>query len=121
MGRCRGGFTDLASVTYPNTDIPLRYVPNTRPYYPPDRVMAGFGSKSGRKIDDIDRLRKKYKKNGAEVNPKKWKKEKAQFEVYDLDGNIRTVEIHWYSHEDIGRVEFKRKYNGGRFYVDEWY
>ena len=50
-----------------------------------------------------------------------WKKEKARYEVYDEYGEIRTIEVHWYQHPDIGRVEEKVKTKNGYVYVDEWY
>ena len=102
-------------VNYPNTDIPLEFVSGTRPVYPPDHTMAGKGCKTGRQIDDIDRLVEEYHCSASE-----WKKEKARYDVYDEYGEIRQVELHWYQHSDIGKVEYKVKTKGGYVYVDEW-
>ena len=102
-------------VNYPETDIPLEFVIGTRPSYPSDHTMAGKGCKTGRQIDDIDRLVDTYN-----CNAEGWQKEKAIFEVYDTYGEIRKVELHWYQHSDIGRVEYKVKTRGGYVYLDEW-
>ena len=87
----------------------------SRPVYPSDHTMAGFGCKTGRQIDDIDRLVREYN-----CSAEKWQKEKARFEVYDEYGNIRVAELHWYQHPDIGKVEYKVKTRGGYVYVDDW-
>ncbi len=100
---------------YPDTDIQVDFVPKSRPVYPPDHTMAGKGCKTGRKIDDIERLVSTYNCDASG-----WQKEKAQFEVYDERGEIRQVELHWYQHQDIGKVEYKVKTKGGYVYVDEW-
>ncbi len=102
-------------VNYPETDIPVEFVTGTRPVYPPDHTMAGNGCKTGREIDDIDRLVDTYK-----CDAKGWRKEKAIYEVYDENGEIRNIEIHWYEHKDIGKVEYKVKTRGGYVYIDEW-
>ena len=47
--------------------------------------------------------------------------EKAIYKVYDEYGEIREVEIHWYQHPDVGRVEEKVKAKNGHVYIDEWY
>lgn len=102
-------------VYYPETDIQLQFVPGSRPIYPPDHTMAGYGCKTHREIDDIDRLVHQYK-----CSADRWQKEKARYEVYDEYGEIRTVELHWYQHPDTGKVEYKVKTKGGYVYVDEW-
>ncbi|MBQ8340289.1 MAG: hypothetical protein IJY16_07590, partial [Clostridia bacterium] len=101
-------------VNYPDSDTPVEFVIGSRPIFPPDHTMAGKGCKTGRKIDDIERLVDEYN-CGAEG----WQKEKAIYEVYDEYSNIRQVELHWYQHPDIGKVEYKVKVKGGRFYIDE--
>ena len=103
------------NVKYPETDVLLDFVVGTRPIYPPDHTMAGKGCKTGRKIDDIERLVDTYN-----CDAEGWQKEKAVFEVYDDFGDIRKVELHWYQHEDIGKVEYKVKTKGGYVYIDEW-
>lgn len=106
-------------VVNPETGKNFDFVPGTRPYYPPDHIMAGKGCRSGRKIDDIDRLVETYKQFEADASG--WSKEKARYQAYDQYGEIRTVEIHWYRHENIGRVEEKAKTDRlGHIYVDEW-
>lgn len=112
------------SISYPDVINPetgenFDFVPGTRPYYPPDHIMAGKGCRTGRKIDDIDRLVETYKL--FEADAAGWSKEKARYQAYDQYGEIRTVEIHWYRHENIGRVEEKAKTDRlGHVYVDEW-
>lgn len=103
------------TVYYPGTDIPVKFVAGSRPFFPADHTMAGFGCKTGRQIDDIERLTEEYN-----CDARRWRKEKAQYEVYDRDGNIRVVELHWYQHPEIGKVEYKIKLKGGYVYVDEW-
>ena len=102
-------------VYYPGTDIQVDFVIGSRPQYPPDHTMAGKNCKTHRQIDEIDRLVDVYKCDAAN-----WQKEKARFEVYDEYGEIRTVELHWYQHPDVGKVEYKVKTKGGYVYVDEW-
>lgn len=103
------------TVYYPNSDIQVEFVDGTRPIYPPDHTMAGKGCKTGRQIDDIDRLVNEY-----QCDAENWQKEKARYEVYDEYGEIRFVELHWYRHPDIGNVEYKIKMKGGYVYVDDW-
>ena len=103
------------AVYYPGTDIPVKFVAGSRPFFPADHTMAGFGCKTGRQIDDIERLTEEYN-----CDARRWRKEKAQYEVYDRDGNIRVIELHWYQHPEIGKVEFKVKAKGGFFYIDDW-
>ncbi len=103
------------AVYYPGTDIPVKFVAGSRPFFPADHTMAGFGCKTGRQIDDIERLIEEYN-----CDARRWRKEKAQYEVYYEDGNIRIVELHWYQHPEIGKVEYKVKTRGGDFYIDEW-
>lgn len=103
------------AVYYPGTDIPVKFVVGSRPFFPADHTMAGFGCKTGRQIDDIERLTEEYN-----CDARRWRKEKAQYEVYDRAGNIRVIELHWYQHPEIGKVEYKIKLKGGYVYVDEW-
>ena len=103
------------TVYYPDTDIQVEFVDGTRPVYPPDHTMAGKGSKTHRRIDDIDRLVSTYN-----APAQGWQKEKARYQVYDEFGEIRVVELHWYQHDEVGRVEYKLKTKGGGVYVDEW-
>ena len=110
-----GSASSYPIVYYPGTDVQVRFVVGSRPQYPPDHTMAGYGCKTGRQIDDIDRLVDTY--NADAVH---WHKEKARFQVYDEYGEIREVELHWYQHPDIGKVEYKVKSRGGYVYVDEW-
>ena len=102
-------------VKYPDTDIHVDFVIGSRPVYPPDHIIAGKGCKTRKKIDDIDRLVSTYN-----CPADGWRKEKAVFEVYDDLGEIRQVELHWYQHESIGKVEYKVKTRGGRVFIDEW-
>ena len=94
----------------------VRYVPKKPVTYPSDHTMAGYNCKTGRQIDDVDRLVKVYNTPDAE----KWQKEKARYWVFDADDDERQVEVHWYQHPDVGKVEFKIKTNEGSMYVDEW-
>ncbi len=103
------------TVYYPYTDIQVEFIEGTRPVYPSDHTMAGKGCKTGRQIDDIERLVNQYNCDASN-----WQKEKAQFEVYDEYGEIRIVELHWYKHPDVGNVEYKVKTKGGYVYVDKW-
>lgn len=91
-------------VYYPNTDIQVEFVIGSRPVYSPDHIIAGKGCKTGKKIDEIDRLVDEYNCDASG-----WKKDKARYEAYDEYGVIRQVELHWYHHEDIGKVEYKLK------------
>lgn len=102
-------------VYYPGTDIQVDFVIGSRPQFPPDHTMAGKNCKTHRQIDDIDRLVDTYNCDASN-----WQKEKARYEVYDEYGEIRVVELHWYQHPDIGKVEYKVKTKGGYVYVDEW-
>ena len=97
----------------------LRYVEDARASYPPDTIMAGKGCKTGRKIDDIDRLVEEYKDYGA--NAEGWSKRKARYQVYDEYEEIREIEIHYYQHEKVGKCEDKIKTDEfGNYFVDEW-
>lgn len=78
--------------------------------------MAGYGCKTGRRIDEVDDLADFY----GTPDPEKWQKEKARYWVYDEYGEERQVELHWYQHPDIGKVEYKIKRKGGRIFTDEW-
>ena len=65
------------------------------------KIFAGKGVR--RKIDDIDRL---VRENPGTL-PQEWMKAKAIAEVVFPDGVIVKVEVHWYEHEKIGKIEFK--------------
>ena len=58
----------------------------------------------GEGIDDIGRLVQFYAgdKNG-------WRKMKNTAEVETEDGTTDRVEIHWYEHDTIGKVDYKIK------------
>ncbi|MCH3972101.1 MAG: phage portal protein [Oscillospiraceae bacterium] len=109
------------SASYPTAENPftggqMEFVDGTYFKYPPDHTMAGKGSKTGRQIDDISRLVNDYN-----CDAEGWQKEKARYQVYDEYSEIREVELHWYQHYDIGRVEYKIKLNErDEMYVDEW-
>lgn len=104
------------SVINPETGLPLDYVIGRKPEYPPDHTMAGYGCKTGRQIDDIDRLVRIYN-----ASPERWQKEKARYWVYDSYSEERQVELHWYQHPDVGKVEHKIKFgDNGEEYVDDW-
>jgi hypothetical protein len=60
------------------------------------RVIA-----KGIKIKEIDRLLKEY--GGS---PKRWAKKSSQPFVFEN----RLVELHWYEHHGIGRVDVKIKW-----------
>ena len=102
-------------VLNPETDEWFVFVKGRSPEVPKDHTMAGFKCPTGRQIDDIDRLVKTYN-----APAEGWQKEKARYWVYDASGEQRQVELHWYQHEDVGKVEFKVKLkdNGG-VYVDD--
>ena len=106
----------------PNVDINiygLEFVKDKRPYFPPDHIMAGKGCKTGRQIDDIDRLVREYRFFTTDAS--KWQKQKARYQVFDEYGQIREIEIHWYQHPEVGKVEDKIKFDEhDRMFVDEW-
>lgn len=66
-------------------------------------IIAGKGVK--RKIDDIDRLTREYPGTKSD----EWMKVKATATVVLPDGEITTMEVHWYEHATIGKKEFKEK------------
>lgn len=106
---------------YPNVDNPftgekIQFVPGSRPYFPSDSIIAGKGCKTGNKIGDIERLVNQYKG----TDERGWQKRKAQYQAYDEYGEERTIEIHYYYHDKVGRVEDKVKFQGNSIYVDEW-
>ena len=104
----------------PFTGEEMRFVPNSRPIIPEDHTMAGFGCKTGRQIDDIDRLMEDYKEYEG-LDRRHWQKEKARYAVYDEVDNERQVELHWYYHPAVGKVEHKVKLGPrGQKYVDDW-
>ena len=57
---------------------------------------------TGRKIREIDRLRKVY-------GPGRWRKCKGIARVRLPDGTTSTAEVHWYEAHGVGRKEFKIK------------
>ena len=63
---------ELRSLTYPDTGETIEFVEHSRPYVPTDHTMGGYNSKTGRKIDEIERLTEEYKKTGQTVDPKYW-------------------------------------------------
>lgn len=66
-------------------------------------IIAGKGVK--RQIDDIRRLVREY----PGTSPHEWMKVKATATVVLPDGEITTMEVHWYEHSVIGKKEFKEK------------
>lgn len=114
--RSLGAKSDNYPLVYnPFTGERIRFVAGSRPYYPPDHIMAGKGCKTGRRIDEIDRLVDDY--HAPESG---WKKDKAVYQAYDDNNDIREVEVHWYYHDLVGKVEPKIKVKGGCMYKDEW-
>ena len=43
-----------------------------------------------------------------------------RYEVYDEYGEIRIIEVHFYKHPNVGRVEDKVKTQSNTPFVDEW-
>lgn len=101
------------TVNNPLTGKQFEFVSGSRPKYPPDHTIAGKGGKHP--IRDVDRLVEKYNADAWQ-----WQKEKARYEVYDEFGEIREIELHWYQHPDVGKVEYKLKTKERKVYTDEW-
>lgn len=98
------------------TGLQLDYVKGRRPEYPPDHIMAGYGCKTKRRIDDIGRLVNTYN-----APAERWRKKRARYWVYDAYSEERQVELHWYQHPEVGQVEHEIKFgDNGEEYVDEW-
>lgn len=99
-------------VRHPSGEI-VHLAEGTRIMQPKNHIMAGKGR--NRQIDCIDWLLEKY--GGDEAN---WTKEKGFGFVHDEYGDVRKVELHWYQHPSIGKVEMKIKAGpGGELYIDE--
>lgn len=96
----------------PKTGEYTHLAEGTRIVQPKNHIMAGNGRE--RQIDCVDYLIDKY---GGDA--RQWTKEKGFGYVNDEYGEERKVELHWYQHPDIGKVEMKIKYlPGGELYID---
>lgn len=66
-------------------------------------VIAGNGV--NRKIDDISRLMREYETKNENL----WQKVVGIAILDDNSKNGKKVEVHWYQHPEVGKVEFKVK------------
>ena len=94
----------------------IEYVQGSKPFYPKNHLMAGYGT--NKKIRDIERLNRVY--GVPESESHLWQKDKMRYEVYDEYGEIRIIEVHFYKHPNVGRVEDKVKTQSNTPFVDEW-
>lgn len=113
-GRAVGAKAKGYKARNPLTDELEDLVEGTPITQPKNHIIAGKGRDNP--IRDIDWLMFRYPGDPEES----WTKEKGFGFVYDEYGEVRPVELHWYSSKSYDKVEMKIKLQyGGGIYLDD--